>query len=759
MMKSAVPGSATSRAKQRLLVTPWSSVSGRWHLAAVATLGLIFAGLALMAWRVSGHETVPVGTEADRIYVGDGFYDPEKSPEVGAYRWTQPLAYLELPGWGPGNLHVKISGVGAGNAAGEALLSIAGTPVNHITIKPGERWSVEAWGISGTSNPTVTIEGPRLDAPGDARSLSHLVTSLELFSPDARSRALLNLALLALTGLLLYALLLYWFGNPAFALAAAASVPALFGPLAAFRDAWAGAVAWTAPIILGVLLGLTLFRPSWRRSVARGRRPVILATIALTSTLLLLTQGFLNAFDSDRMYQMAAGLAEYGLPTRYPGHATWTKYGFGESLISVPFYLLGKLAALSGGDAEQIERFAVSMTNLPVTALTCLLLYLGSRRFASSGVAVMVAATYLLSTMALNYARTYFSEPAGAALLLLATLLILPGAQNAAPTRKHLLAAGACLGAMILFKPAFLCYWPVAILAVAWQAAREPVAGSYPSKIAWIRHIVSKLAYLGAGLIAAGAIQLGYNYLRYHDVANGLLRTGYEREPGFSTPLQEGLFGLLLSPGKSLLLYAPVVLLAPVGLWLMYRKHGTEGKLIALIIVAQALVGLGFNARWWAWTGNFAWGPRLILPVLPLVVLPLAAIGAFALERRPELKPGSGQLRSWRTALIAAWVCLAVAGTAISIAGAMVDFQIYYRQYGLLLAGDPGEEVTIYDPGHSPILEETGYLFSGLTAAIHRPALADLGLPHEWDTALPAILVTTACLAAWAVAPRPPKPT
>ena len=138
--------------------------------------------------------------------------------------------------------------------------------------------------------------------------------------------------------------------------------------------------------------------------------------LALCFALLLLYMGYMNAFDSDRMYQVTAGLAEYGRPTRYPGFDTWTKYGFGQPLIAVPFYLLGKLGELLGAAFDPITRLTVSFTNLVVTALTCWLLYSAGRRFASPTVSFAVAATYLLTTPALNYARTFFSEPAGGSL-------------------------------------------------------------------------------------------------------------------------------------------------------------------------------------------------------------------------------------------------------------------------------------------------------------------------------------------------------
>jgi hypothetical protein len=717
--------------------------------------------------RVSAHENVRFGTEADRLYLTDGFYDPESAPEHGSYRWTEPYAQMTLPNWGPGRLHVSISGVGAGTTPGEAVLYIEGKPVNSVTTQPGQPWTVEAWGDSGERDPHVALGGPRLAAPGDGRTLGRLVQSLEIYAPDARAGALLNLGLLALSALLIYLCLLLWTARPGLALICGVALPALYGPFVAYRDRWMGTVVWVAPIALAMLLLLNAYAPPLVPKLG-ARWRTIFAVTALTSALMLLVMGYMvdyegihfNAFDSERMYQVSAGLAEYGLPTRYPGHETWTKYGFGQPLIAVPFYLLGKLGVALGGDYGPITRFAVSLTNLLVMALTCWLLYWASKPFASTGVSLVVVATFLLTTPALNYARTFFSEPMGAFLLLAAILLILPQEGKPIPSSRRILLSGLCLGATLVFKPAFAVYIPAVGLAVLWLSfygPRSKVQG--PKSAGTIRnpqvlglrqiqaiHILSRGALFAVGPILGGIVQIGYNYLRYHDTSNPFFRSGYEREPGFSTPLLEGLWGLLFSPGKSIFLYAPVVILAPVGLWLMYRQGNLAGKVASLLIVASTVASLIFNAMWWAWTGNFAWGPRLIMPVLPLLVWPLASLGSWiarsvATERLKRL--------SLARLLAGVWIALAALGALVSIPGALVDFQVYYRLRGLLEAGQVGEAATIYDPAQSPLLVEPGYLLDGLTAAIHRPTLHQAGMPSIWDTLVPGGLVVIALGAAW----------
>ena len=701
-----------------------------WHIAALLLIAALTAALAALAGRVSGHEVVAVGTEADRLYITDGFYDPERSADLGLYRWSAGYAILTLPNWGPGPIDVRMSGVGAGGATTEAVLTVAGGTPGRAPVTPGRPWTVQATGVSASDSPTVTLGGPPIVAPADKRELGRLVTQLEIRAPEAVTRAWRNLALLALGAILLYAALWRRSGRPGLALVAAGALPACYGLLVVYRDRWMEAVCWTLPLAAGALL-LVQWRDSARLPAPGARWSAGLAVVALTAGLLLLAQGYMNAFDSDRMYQVAAGLGEYGLPTRYPGHETWTKYGFGLPLLAVPFYFLGKLATLAGAVYEPATRFAVSLTNLPLLALTAWVLYRAGRRFAGPSVALAVVATYLLATPALNYGRTFFSEPAGALFLLAATLLLVPRAGEAAPSERRILIAGALLGGMALLKPALAIHLApagLAVLAMGWGAG--------------IRPLLQRAALFAVGPLLAGVAQVGYNYLRYQGLPNALFRTGYEHEPGFSTPLDVGLAGLLFSPGKSLFLYAPALLLAPVGLWLLARSAGRPGRVAATLILAQAALSLVFNGMWWAWTGNFAWGPRLIFPVLPLLIWPLAALGA-RIVRLPLRRAAP---------LAGAWAALAAAGAIVSIPGALTDFQVYYHLHELYLAEDALTGPTVYDLGDSPLLAPLDYLRHGLTAAIYRPSLASIGLPRAWDVIIPAVLTLIAAGGAWLAA-------
>jgi len=165
--------------------------------------------------------------------------------------------------------------------------------------------------------------------------------------------------------------------------------------------------------------------------------------------------------------------------------------------------------------------------------------------------------------------------------------------------------------------------------------------------LAALPRLVAWGAPIAAGLAAAAA----YNLARY----GRLTDTGY-RSPEdlpFHAPLLTGLEGLLVSPGKGLLWYCPLVVLA-LALWpLLMRRRRAEG-LLALGIIAPTLVVFATYPVWW---GGHDWGPRYLLPLLPLVLLPLV----FA----PEVLARRAVARRLAVALVALSVTVQVLGVAV----------------------------------------------------------------------------------------------
>jgi hypothetical protein len=111
-----------------------------------------------------------------------------------------------------------------------------------------------------------------------------------------------------------------------------------------------------------------------------------------------------------------------------------------------------------------------------------------------------------------------------------------------------------------------------------------------------------------------------YNTLRF----GAPWRTGYFFAT-FNHPLDAGLYGLLLSPAAGLFIYVPLLPLALVGLFLAMRR------LPLLVATAAVLlaVRLPFYAVWCAWSAYWVWGPRYLVPAMPVL-----AVGLIEVWRR-----------------------------------------------------------------------------------------------------------------------------
>ena len=128
-----------------------------------------------------------------------------------------------------------------------------------------------------------------------------------------------------------------------------------------------------------------------------------------------------------------------------------------------------------------------------------------------------------------------------------------------------------------------------------------------------------------AGLVAgaAGPVALFclFNAWFFGDPVAG----GYAHDPwGRSTPLWIGLAGLLVAPSRGLLVYSPALLLAPAGLWALFRRgdgRPADGRWMVLAWAAAAGLTTAFYGRWWDWTGGWCYGPRFLCEALPIACL------------------------------------------------------------------------------------------------------------------------------------------
>jgi hypothetical protein len=189
------------------------------------------------------------------------------------------------------------------------------------------------------------------------------------------------------------------------------------------------------------------------------------------------------------------------------------------------------------------------------------------------------------------------------------------------------------------------------LLATALVSAPQPAAPPARGKRAGRRDRPAPAApALVLGAAVPAALWLALELVRF-----GRPFGGYPGED-FSYPFLTGLLRLTVFPNKGLLVYAPVVLCALPGLLALRSR---DPRLALGLAAAVAAVFLS-AASWWAWDGQAAWGPRLVLPALPALLLAAAV----------RFDTGSAARRGG--------VALALAGVLVNLPGCLQPFAPVY---------------------------------------------------------------------------------
>ena len=167
---------------------------------------------------------------------------------------------------------------------------------------------------------------------------------------------------------------------------------------------------------------------------------------------------------------------------------------------------------------------------------------------------------------------------------------------------------------------------------------------------------------------------------------------------------------LLVSPGKGLVLYSPLVVLGLLGLRDLWRADRALARTIILTVSVNVLV-IAMSISW----ADETWGPRYLVPSAWMLVLPIA----WWLTNRRR--------RRWLVAVAAAGVCVQFAGVlvpwpvSLPVSRALAGEQVY-------LYGDWSARVAYGDDGPRWVPQASPLLFQlELTAAYVKEKLTGTG--------------------------------
>jgi hypothetical protein len=149
------------------------------------------------------------------------------------------------------------------------------------------------------------------------------------------------------------------------------------------------------------------------------------------------------------------------------------------------------------------------------------------------------------------------------------------------------------------------------------QAALAQIRGAWNRPGAARSAFVRYFSFLVAVSIGV-SLTLVYNYLRFGSyLENGKMKTiAAHAYPLFGNPLA-GFLTLMISPGKSIFLYSPPLLLGVLGMRFFWRQH----REIAFAVVMATLLLVSFLSCICFVGGDWCWGPRYLAVLLPLWAL------------------------------------------------------------------------------------------------------------------------------------------
>jgi hypothetical protein len=198
--------------------------------------------------------------------------------------------------------------------------------------------------------------------------------------------------------------------------------------------------------------------------------------------------------------------------------------------------------------------------------------------------------------------------------------------------KKSLLVTSLFLVLLILSKSVYVLILPVFTIVIVWPVVNEYWKnGKIPLKIivVFIRWCVIPLAI---GLITL----LIVNDLRFGSpLNNGYTQWIREREP-FSGNFLHGFWGFLFNTQFGIFTCFPVLLVA-LFFWREFRERFPIETNLILAVSAVVLITYSFYIRW---SGPWCYGPRYMMPILPLLSLPFLFTLQWLLRGRFNLEKG-----------------------------------------------------------------------------------------------------------------------
>ena len=267
----------------------------------------------------------------------------------------------------------------------------------------------------------------------------------------------------------------------------------------------------------------------------------------------------------------------------------------GTSFFAVPFVWMANLRGEDMADPASNADLQKALAAITVAA-AFVLIYLISRCFCGDAASLLLAIVFVLgSSIASSMGTALWSHNLAVVFALLALLLLVLDAK------------GRSKGGMAYFLGIFLfaAYFVRPTMLVF-------VVVTFAYLLIWRRSLFLKT-------VLSFTLPLSLLLIFFWSEYRQLLPYYYQPQRLHYGLALDGLYGILLSPGRGLLIYSPFLILVLVGVAANLRRLVRQPLFwLASLWLALFLVAV---SRWGSWWGGWGFGSRLLTDVLPALLL------------------------------------------------------------------------------------------------------------------------------------------
>jgi len=293
----------------------------------------------------------------------------------------------------------------------------------------------------------------------------------------------------------------------------------------------------------------------------------------------------------------------------------YSKYGLGNVLVGTLFYGIGLLfvKVFPFLPKDYFLIFVFALQNVFIVSLSALIFYKLITLFLNDKkISLFLTIGFSFGTIIFPYAlKSGFGEPLALLVILLGFYFLV--LYNHKRKLMFLFLSGFLTGSCILTKIYTVLVFPAFFIFLFFTIEDKK-----------IKDISTHFFVFLSGFIIPIIMFFIYNYLRFGSVF----------ESGYSVRSNEGtlsgemvpnlyyffvtFYNILLSPGRGLLIFNPLIILSFLGLKNLFKNH----KKLFVFYITLTLSYLLFFSFSYHWASSVAWGTRYFIPILGILIFP-----------------------------------------------------------------------------------------------------------------------------------------